>query len=62
MRYMCLPHCVPHGAPNELDYVKIGYGQMKQGNNVLQLPHIGLKCYLRKGNLDFASHRKLGCE
>ena len=39
-RYTCLPHLVPHHAPNEIGYGKIGYGQMKQCNNILQLPHV----------------------
>ena len=32
---MCLPHCVPCRAPNE-----ICYGTMKQCNNILPFPHI----------------------
>ena len=37
---MCLPHRVPRRAPNEIGYGKIGYGQMKQNNNILQFPYI----------------------
>ena len=55
----CSPHRVPHRAPNEIGYGNMGYGQMKQGNNILQFPHIVLKGYPGKGNLDFASQGKL---
>ena len=37
---MCLHHCVPPHAPNEVGYGKIGYGQMKQCNSILQFPHV----------------------
>ena len=37
---MCLPHRVPRCAPNEIGYGKIGYGQMKQSNNILQFPYM----------------------
>ena len=39
-RYMCLHHCVPPHAPNEVGYGKKGYGQMKQCNSILQFPHV----------------------
>ena len=35
-RYMCLPY----RARNEIGYGKIGCGQIKQGKNVLQFPHM----------------------
>ena len=35
----CSPHLVPHCASNEIGYGKIDYVQMKQCNNILQLPH-----------------------
>ena len=37
---MCSPNRVPYREPNEIGYGKLGYGQMKQGNNILQFPHI----------------------
>ena len=37
---MSLSHHVPHRAANEICYGKIGYGQMKQSNNILQFPYI----------------------
>ena len=37
---MFLPHRVPHRAANEIGYGKIGYGQMKQSNNILQFSYI----------------------
>ena len=55
VRLTCWPHLVPRRAPNEIGYGKIGYGQLKQCNNILQSPQEGLKGYPRKGNLDFDS-------
>ena len=40
LRYMCSPHHIPCCAPNEISYGKIGYGQMKQCNNILPFPHV----------------------
>ena len=39
-RYMCSFYRVSNRAPNEIGYGKIGYGQMKRCNNILQFPHV----------------------
>ena len=56
---MCSPHRVPHRAPNETGFVKIGCGQMKQCINILQLSYTRAERLSETGNPDFASHGRV---
>ena len=44
----CSPYLVPHCAPNEIGHGKIDYGQMKQCNDILQLPHVRAEMLFKK--------------